>query len=160
MAVHACIDIFSMKVWCILHVNGNERHNLEQIRRRTMYVSEVKSFVGVMYFIHSYGICNHADNVWSFSTLFYYVLWLAVTVFESIFNYKLSTVYCSVPPCRMVPLIGWNSFSAPFSAHLREVCGNVGFCVCYRVPNHIAAEFSIKLWFPCGFTTVMLFVYM
>jgi len=35
-----------------------------------MYVSEVKSFVGVVYFIRSYGICNHADNVWSFCTLF------------------------------------------------------------------------------------------
>jgi hypothetical protein len=51
--------LFSMRAWCILSVNGNERHNLEQIQCRTMYVSEVNSFVGVLYFIHSYGICNH-----------------------------------------------------------------------------------------------------
>jgi len=71
-----------------------------------MCVSEVKSFVGVMYFVHSYGICSHADNVWSFSTLIYYALWLAVTVFEPVFNQKLSTVHCNCPPCRMVPFLG------------------------------------------------------
>jgi len=136
-----------MKVWCILNVNGSERHNLEQIQCRTMYVSEVKSFVGVMYFIHSYGICNRAD-VWSFSTLFYCALWLTVTDFESMFNHKLYTVYCSFPPCRMIPFLGWNFFSSS-SAHLREVCGNVSFV------NHIAAEFSIELWFPCGFTAII-----
>jgi len=150
VAVHECIDIFSMKAWCILSVNGNERYNLEQIQCRTVYVIEVKSFVGVLYLIHSYGICNHADNAWSFSTLFYYALWLAVTVFESLFNHKLSAVYYSFPPCRMAPFLGWNFFSCS-SAHLREFCGKVGFFVCVTaIPITSQQNFLLSFDFLVG----------
>ena len=41
-----------------------------RFQSKTMYVSEVKLCVGVMYFIYSYGISNYDDNVWLFSALF------------------------------------------------------------------------------------------